>query len=130
MRTQRRKHAIAKTPRKEDGEAGSPAWPPASFLLKMARSSRLVCICYSAGVAGEGRACLLAGVWNEKGTLLWIPFGRSTLTSEMSGLLPSALRPSPLPPPQPRFISITTWVLPLGTQPTRCRHTWQRCTGT
>lgn len=95
MRTQRRKHAIAKTPRKEDGEAGSPAWPPASFLLKMAKSSRLVCICYSAGVAGEGGACLLAGFWNQKGTFLRIPFGLSTLTSEMSGLLPSALRPSP-----------------------------------
>lgn len=58
MRTQRRKHTIAKTPRKEDGEAGSPAWPPASFLLKMAKSSCLVCICDCAGVAGEGRACL------------------------------------------------------------------------
>lgn len=60
MRTQRRKHAIAKTPRKEDGEAGSPAWPPASFLLKMARSPCLVCICYSAGVCGGGKGLLVS----------------------------------------------------------------------
>lgn len=38
---------------------------------------------------------MLAGFWKEKGTFLRIPFGLSTLTSEMSGLLPSALRPSP-----------------------------------
>lgn len=75
VRTQRRKDAIAKTPRKKDGEAGSPAWPPASFLLKMANSSCLVCICYSAGIVGEGEACLLFWDLEWEGHLSAIPFG-------------------------------------------------------
>lgn len=39
--------------------AGSPVWPPASFLLKMAKSSCLVCVCHCARV-GEGQGGLLA----------------------------------------------------------------------
>lgn len=35
--------------------AGSPVWPPASFLLKMAKSSCLVCVCHCASVGGGGR---------------------------------------------------------------------------
>lgn len=34
--------------------AGSPVWPPASFLLKMAKSSGLVCVCHCARVVGAG----------------------------------------------------------------------------
>lgn len=50
--------------------------------------------------AWRGRAGLAcgAGIWNGKGPFLWIPFGLSTLTSEVSGVLPGALSSSPSPP--------------------------------
>lgn len=113
--------------------AGSPVWPPASFLLKMAKSSCLVCVCHCASVGGGGRgggACLLSWDLEWVGTFLWIPFGLSTLTSEVSDFLPGAFLSFPPSPPPLFHLSITIWVLLLGTQPTRCRHAWQCCTGT
>lgn len=63
VRPHKEKARHCKTPRKEDGEAfGSPAWPQPGFLLKISRSSRLVCICYSCCRRGGERACLLAGI--------------------------------------------------------------------
>lgn len=85
--------------------AGSPVWPPASFLLKMAKSSCLVCVCHCASVGGGGRgggACLLSWDLEWVGTFLWIPFGLSTLTSEVSDFLPGAFLSFP-PSPPPLF---------------------------
>lgn len=60
VRTQRRKRAIARTPSKRVESAGSPAWLPTGILLKVARSSCLVCICHCGGTGGRGRAGLLS----------------------------------------------------------------------
>lgn len=46
-------------PKEEGWRSWQSCLAPSQFLLKMARPSCLVCICYCAGVVGEGRACLL-----------------------------------------------------------------------
>lgn len=60
VRTQRRMRAIAKTPRKKDGECWQSCLAPSQFPAEDGQVLFLVCICHYAGVVWEGRACLLS----------------------------------------------------------------------
>lgn len=134
MRTQRRKRAIAKTPRKKDGERWQSCLAPGQFPAEDGQillPGLCLPLCERGGGGGRGGgACLLSWDLEWVGTFLWIPFGLSTLTSEVSDFLPGAFLSFPPSPPPLFHLSITIWVLLLGTQPTRCRHAWQCCTGT
>lgn len=129
MRTQWREQAMAKTPRMKSGEPWQSSWPAIISPLKMATSSSLVCTLPALQVLWGGKG-LPVKLSCETGRM---PFCGSCLYCPLLQVwlifLPGASVSSSLPFFCLSPFIITIWVLLLGTQPSRCRHTWQCCAG-